>query len=127
YGWTLIPVDQMQAFVSAQVYALRSFSIATGQSQDHWGFAWAPRNTAGLSPADFAAQTGAIIDRLAAAIHDSAVPVDPNDPAIGGRPVDAEPAGTVPGGGPAGGPVPLPGTDVGGPEAGRARRGQHPG
>ena len=41
YGWTAVPFDQMESFVSAQVYALRSFSAATGQPQDHWGFAWA--------------------------------------------------------------------------------------
>ena len=27
YGWTFVPVDEMRAFVSAQVYALRSFSV----------------------------------------------------------------------------------------------------
>jgi uncharacterized protein YjdB len=72
YGWTMVTVDQMQAFVSAQTYALRSFSVSTGQAQDHWGFAWHPRNATGLSPGDFTAQTAAILDRLAAAIHDSA-------------------------------------------------------
>ena len=30
YGWTAVPVDQMIAFVSAQVYALRSFSVGAG-------------------------------------------------------------------------------------------------
>jgi len=83
YGWTMIPVDQMRAFVSAQVYALRSFSVAAGQSQDHWGFAWQPRNGSGLSAGDFAAQTGALLDRLAAAIRDSADTVDPSDPGSG--------------------------------------------
>ena len=37
----------MAAYVSAQVHALRYFSATTGQPQDHWGFAWAPRNAAG--------------------------------------------------------------------------------
>jgi hypothetical protein len=83
YGWTMIPVDQMQAFVSAQVYALRSFSVATGEPQDHWGFAWQPRNATGLSAGDFAAQTGAILDRLGAAIRDSGQTADPNDPGNG--------------------------------------------
>ena len=82
YGWTLVPVDQMQAFVSAQVYALRSFSVAAGLSQDHWGFAWQPRNGSGLSAGDFAAQTGSILDRLGVAIRDSG-PTDPNDPGGG--------------------------------------------
>jgi hypothetical protein len=82
YGWTLVPVDQMRAFVSAQVYALRSFGVAAGVSQDHWGFAWQPRNGSGLSADDFAAQTGSILDRLGAAIRDSG-PTDPNDPGGG--------------------------------------------
>ena len=71
YGWTLIPVDQMQAYVSSQVYALRSFSVTAALERDHWGFAWQPRNASGLSAGDFARQTGAILDRLAAAIRDS--------------------------------------------------------
>jgi hypothetical protein len=83
YGWTMIPFDQMQAFVSAQVYALRSFSVAAGARLDHWGFAWQPRNATGLSAGDFTAQTGAILDRLAAAIRDSGQTADPNDPGGG--------------------------------------------
>ena len=43
--------------------------------EDRWGFAWAPRNALGLATGDFAAQTGALLDRLAAAIRDSALPV----------------------------------------------------
>src|SRR5438105_1594871 len=83
YGWTSIPYDQMENYVSSQTYALRSFSAANAQAQDHWGFAWAPNNSTGLSSTDFTTQTGAILDRLAAAIHDSAQPLDPNDPGIG--------------------------------------------
>jgi hypothetical protein len=71
YGWTLVAFDQMQAFVSAQTYAMRFFSASTGQAQDHWGFAWQPQNATGLSSADFAAQTAAILDRVAVAIRDS--------------------------------------------------------
>ena len=82
YGWTMVPVDQMRAFVSAQVYALRSFSVAAGLPQDRWGFAWQPRNGSGLSAGDFAAQTGSILDRLGVAIRDSG-PTDPNDPGGG--------------------------------------------
>jgi hypothetical protein len=83
YGWTLVPFDQMEAYVSAQVYALRNFSSANGEAQDHWGFAWAPRNGTGHSPSEFAAQSGAILDRLAAAIRDSAETLDPEDPGSG--------------------------------------------
>ena len=83
YGWTMTPVDQMQAFVSAQVYANRASSLAAGQPQDHWGLAWQPRNATGISAGDFATQTGAILDRLAAAIRDSGQTNDPNDPGGG--------------------------------------------
>ncbi|MCI0634302.1 MAG: DUF4402 domain-containing protein [Actinobacteria bacterium] len=80
WGWTMVPVEQMTAYVSAQVHALRYFSAAAGQARDHWGFAWAPRNTTGLSNADFGAQTSAILDRLGAAVRDSGDAADPEDP-----------------------------------------------
>jgi hypothetical protein len=83
YGWTMVAVDQMQAFVSAQTYSLRSFSASTGQPQDHWGFAWQPRNASGLSSGEFASQSGAVLDRLGAAIRDSGQTSDPNDPGSG--------------------------------------------
>jgi len=77
WGWTMVPVDQMGAYISAQVDAMRYFSATTAQPRDHWGFAWAPSNTTGLSTADFAAQTGQLLDRLAASIRDSAEATDP--------------------------------------------------
>jgi hypothetical protein len=80
YGWTMVPVEQMAAYVSAQVHALRFFSTTSGQPRDHWGFAWAPRNASGVSAADFAARTGLVLDRLAAAVRDSGETVDPADP-----------------------------------------------
>jgi hypothetical protein len=80
YGWTMVPAEQMASYVSAQVHALRYFSATSGQPQDHWGFAWAPRNAAGIPPAEFAARTGLILDRLAAAVRDSAETPDPADP-----------------------------------------------
>jgi hypothetical protein len=69
YGWTQAPVASMEDFVSGQVYAARSLGAPSGT--DRLGFAWAPNNTLGLSGSDFAAQTGAVLDRLAAAIRDS--------------------------------------------------------
>jgi hypothetical protein len=83
WGWTMVPVEQMSAYVSAQVDAMRYFSTSSGQARDHWGFAWAPRNTLGLSNADFGAQTGQILDRIAAAIRDSGNVVDPESPESG--------------------------------------------
>jgi hypothetical protein len=76
----MVPLDDMRAFVSAQVYAARAFSAATGQSQDHWGFAWQPNNETAIVPADFTRKTAAILDRLAMAIRDSGQSSDPNDP-----------------------------------------------
>jgi hypothetical protein len=81
YGWTAIPFDQMESFVSEQVYALRSFSAVSGQPQDHWGSAWAPRNP-GLTNADYVNQSRAIVDRLATAIRDSGQQTNPADPGI---------------------------------------------
>jgi hypothetical protein len=80
YGWTMVSAEQMAAYVSAQVYALRYSSATTGQPQDHWGFAWAPRNATAMSPADFAARTNLILERLAAAIRASGETPDPADP-----------------------------------------------
>ena len=56
----------MQDYVSAQTYA----TLSAGNSR--FGFAWSPRNLAGMPTAEFAAQTDALLVRLAAAIADSA-------------------------------------------------------
>jgi hypothetical protein len=80
YGWTMVPAEQMGAYVSSQVHALRYFSATTGQPQDHWGFAWAPRNAAGVPAGEFAARSGIVLDRLAAAIRDSAETTNSADP-----------------------------------------------
>ncbi|HET6623935.1 MAG TPA: hypothetical protein VFG70_05345 [Gaiellaceae bacterium] len=82
WGWTMVPAEQMAAYLSAQVDALRAFSTAAGQARDHWGFAWAPSNTTGMPAGDFAAQTGSLLDRLAAAVRDSGA-VDPESPGSG--------------------------------------------
>ena len=83
YGWTAVDQDLMQRYVSAQVYALRNHSAVAGQPADHWGFAWAPRNASGVAAAEFARQTGAVLDRLAAAIRDSGPADAPGDPGSG--------------------------------------------
>jgi hypothetical protein len=83
WGWTMVPAEQMAAYLAAQVNALRFFSATSAQPQDHWGFAWAPRNTTGLSTAEFAAQTGLLLDRLALAVRDSGDVVDPENPGSG--------------------------------------------
>jgi hypothetical protein len=83
FGWTAISADLMKHFASAQTYALRYYSGTTGLAQDHWGFPWAPNNSSGIPSSDFTTQTGQILDRLAAAIRDSAQPLNPSDPGIG--------------------------------------------
>ena len=80
YGWTMVPAEQMAAYVSAQVHAIRYFGAVNQRPEDRGGLAWAPRNTTGMSAADFAARTGLVLDRLAAAIRDSAQTRDPADP-----------------------------------------------
>jgi hypothetical protein len=82
YGWTMVPVELMAAYVSSQVEAMRFYSASTGQPRDHWGFAWAPRNATGMSAGEFAERTGRLLDRLAAAIRDSAAST-PESPGIG--------------------------------------------
>jgi hypothetical protein len=79
YGWTMVPAEQMAAYVSAQVHALRYFGVLSQRPEDHGGFAWAPRNAAGMPASDFAAQSGLVLDRLATAIRDSGQPVDAVD------------------------------------------------
>jgi hypothetical protein len=83
YGWTMIPAADMGAYVSAQVHALRYYSATRGQAQDHWGFAWAPRNGTGMSPDEFTRQSGGVLTRLAAAIRDSADTLEPANPGSG--------------------------------------------
>ena len=80
YGWTMVSPEQMAGYASAQVHALRYFSQTSGQPQDHWGFAWAPRNATGMSAADFASRTNLILDRLASAVRDSGQVPDPVEP-----------------------------------------------
>ena len=66
FGWTAVTADLMQHYVSAQTYALRSAGNA------RFGFAWSPKNLTAMPAADFTAQTDSLLDRLAAAIRDSA-------------------------------------------------------
>jgi hypothetical protein len=65
FGWTNVPYELMQSYVSSQVAALRA------SDGSRFGFAWAPKNLNLLATADFNAQTDAILTRLAAAIADA--------------------------------------------------------
>jgi hypothetical protein len=65
FGWTDVPFDQMQDYVSAQAHAL-------GSAGNHFGFAWSPNRPDTVTPTQFAADSGAVADTLAAAIHDPA-------------------------------------------------------
>jgi hypothetical protein len=77
FGFTAVPYDQMQDYVSAQVDAMRSYDASLGWSADRIGFAWDPSNSLGLSASDFSTQVAAIRARLAAAIAASADPAAP--------------------------------------------------
>src|SRR4051794_19026566 len=76
YGFTNVDEPTMADFVSAQTYAMRSFDAGRGAT-DRFGYAWAPKmvDNSAWTP-DFTAQSGQVIDRLAAAIHDSGVSPD---------------------------------------------------
>jgi hypothetical protein len=80
FGWTNVAVGDMEHYVSAQVYALRNFSRA---AVDRFGFAWSPKNLTGADPAVFAAESGELLERLAAAIRDSAETIDAGDTGVG--------------------------------------------
>jgi Domain of unknown function DUF11 len=71
FGFTNVPLQQMEDFVTAQVYAMRGYDASRGAT-DRFGFAWAPKMPDG-SPwtSQFTTDTGALLQRLAAAIHDS--------------------------------------------------------
>lgn len=77
FGYTSIPVEQMEDYVSAQVDAMRSYDASLAWSSDRIGFAWDPSNSLGLSAADFTTQTEALLGRLAAAIQASSDPAAP--------------------------------------------------
>ena len=66
FGWTDVTAELMQDYVSAQTYALRAAGMG------RFGYAWSPKNLAGVPTSDFNAQTDALLTRLAAAIADSA-------------------------------------------------------
>jgi Divergent InlB B-repeat domain/Fibronectin type III domain len=77
FGFTAVPYDQMEDYVSAQVDAMRSYEAGLGLTSDRVGFAWDPSNTLGLSSSDFASETGSLLARLAAAIAASGDPTAP--------------------------------------------------
>ena len=77
YGWTAVPLATMEDFVSGQVYADRSLGASTGAAVDRIGFAWAPSNTLGLGSSEFNNETKAVLDRIAAAVHDTDTGDDP--------------------------------------------------
>jgi len=87
FGYTLAPIDQMKAYVSSQVYALRNYQgRAPWRSADAFGFSWSPQNLAelGLTGPQFTAQSAELLDRIAAAIHDSDTTTeDPGSAACG--------------------------------------------
>jgi PKD repeat protein len=83
YGYTLVPVATMQAYVASQVYALRHYQGGSSWLDgDSFGCAWTPENNLNLKSSDFVSQSAAILDQLAAAIHNSD-PAGVSDPGSG--------------------------------------------
>src|SRR5215218_1584188 len=70
-GWSMLSGNQMRHFVSSQTCALRNFA-ATRPGPDRFGFAWAPNNATDMSSGTFIAQTGQLLERLGAALSESA-------------------------------------------------------
>jgi hypothetical protein len=72
HGWTQISLEQMLAFVSEEVYAVRSMARKEhGLGPDgRLGFSWQPTNNFNLPPAAWDAAKRAIAARIANAIHD---------------------------------------------------------
>jgi hypothetical protein len=77
FGFTAVPVDQMEDYVSAQIDAMRSYDASLGWSSDRIGFAWDPSNSLGLSSTDYANGQAALLARLAAGVVASADPASP--------------------------------------------------
>jgi hypothetical protein len=75
HGSTMVPPEQMMAFVSEQVYAIRRYAgnHTQGAPQGRLGFSWQPFNRwpppTGLPPAEYEAALDAITARIASAIH----------------------------------------------------------
>jgi hypothetical protein len=69
FGFTDVTTELMQDYVSAQTYAMRSAGTRLG-------FAWTPKRPPDVTPTRFAAESGALLDRLASAIHDSVTAPD---------------------------------------------------
>ena len=49
WGWTMVPVDQMCGVHLRPGRRDALLHATRGRRSDHWGFAWAPRNTTGMS------------------------------------------------------------------------------
>jgi hypothetical protein len=73
FGNTDITQAQMNNFVSEELFSVRHYVGSNPQTipQGFVGTAWAPRNLTGLTAPEFAAQTRAILERLASALHQS--------------------------------------------------------
>lgn len=71
HGWTLMPLDAMQAFVSEQIYATRRYvgNHRQGSPKGRLGFSWQPTNNFDLPPAEWESAKRAIASRIGEAIR----------------------------------------------------------
>ena len=73
HGWTKVPLDQMLAFVTEEVYAVRNSARKEhGLGPDgRIGFSWQPTNNFNLPPAEWDGAKRAVAARIAGALRDS--------------------------------------------------------
>ena len=125
----MVPAEQMTAYVSAQVHALRYFSTTAGQARDHWGFAWAPRNTTGHLERRLRRPDGRSFSiaspQLCATRATSADPADPGSAACGPPGQNVWCVGRPRGGASERGLEVVQGLDAGGAHRRRADAGDH--
>lgn len=71
HGWTLMPLDAMQAFVSEEIYTVSRYAARylPPSSPSRVGFSWQPTNNFHLAPARWEAAERAIASRISSAIH----------------------------------------------------------
>jgi hypothetical protein len=71
HGRTIIPPDQMQSFISEQVYAIRHYHDTHRPRARvvRLGFSWQPFNRLGMLPEFYVAALNEITARLASSIH----------------------------------------------------------
>ena len=71
HGWTMMPLDSMQTFVSEQIYTVSRYAAnhLPNSPRSRVGFSWQPTNNYKLAPDRWEAAKRAIASRIGAAIR----------------------------------------------------------